>query len=95
MLKTEQEVIDGITSAMESVVEWYNENYPTDDVLRNSESAITFIELVYGMYNGEDFYTMVGGDADSIVRERVFNRLAEIFKTSYTAISKIWLEYGA
>lgn len=69
--------------------DWYASAYPDDD-LGMHLSDITFHDLHTGISQGLDVYDHIGV-GDSIVRERLFDRLAELKSTSYDAIYDMWL----
>lgn len=73
----------------ESVKSWYKKEYPTDELGDDINSNIDFATL-YDRLGKEDFYAMIG-NIDSIVRERIFDRLAELNNVSYDTIYNKWL----
>ena len=75
----------------ENIKDWYVETFPTDE-LGPEICDITFSELVESMNRGEDIYQTIGV-GDSIVRERIFDRIATILQVDYDAIYNKWL-YG-
>lgn len=74
------------------VKEFYVEKYPTDELGQDIDPTITFEDLYNRMKNGEDFYDIVDV-SDSVIRERIFEKLAEINNVSYDDIYNLWL-YG-
>jgi len=71
------------------VADWYKQNFPTDDMGNNIPEA-TFGE----MYNKikEGTFSDEGWDADdSVVRERIFEKLAEIKGVPYDTIYDLWI----
>ena len=74
-----------------NVRDWYNEAYPTDDwAVKNMNHGITFQDVYVCLLLKGDFYAFIGAD-DSIVRERVFQELADLMKTDYSTIYDQWL----
>lgn len=69
---------------------WYTKKFPTDDVGQTLKD-ISFQEVYDGMKNGDDFYNMMGGVCDSVVRERIFEQLAILYECSYDVIYDLWL----
>lgn len=71
---------------------WYTKTYPTDEVGQTLKD-ITFKEVYERMKNGEgrQFYDMMGGDCDTIIRERTFSQLASLYECSYDTIYYLWL----
>ena len=76
----------------ELVKEFYAKAYPTDDMVNDMDSNITFQqvlnELIKG--NGGNIYEIIGV-GDSLIRERVFLRLSEIMNLEYEYIYELWL----
>ena len=74
---------------------WYLSEYPTDEEGINLKSGITFLDLFKHLDNkdeNKDTYNFIFNDyADSLIRERLFSALAEIFKTDYNYIYNKWL----
>lgn len=69
---------------------WYTKSYPTDDLGKEINDQISFWELYTYMSQGFDFYPVVNV-YDSLVRERVFQKLSEILEVEYDVIYKMWL----
>lgn len=72
-----------------SVRDWYAQNYP-DDELKDEIKNVTFLEAFKSLAN-DSFYDTIGV-RDSVVRERIFTRFAEIFDADYESIYKEYLE---
>ncbi len=71
-----------------SIRQFYNHKYPTDELggqIRN----ITFLNLFDDLRNRRDIYKSIGVD-DSIVRERLFDALADVFGVEYRYIYRLW-----
>jgi hypothetical protein len=75
---------------LRKVKNWYMETYPTDDLGEEINRKLTFNSLWSEMNAGEDFYDIVGVH-DSIVRERIFAKLAEVLKVNYDVVYNKWL----
>lgn len=76
-----------------NIKKWYQDNYPTDDVGETLNENATFLDLnnlLYSKGKG-DVYVLLGGEADSLVRERVFQKLSEIKNVPYSEIYDKWL----
>lgn len=84
-LETEKEPLS------QQVRKWYEKEYPEDE-LGNQISDITFSDIVYGLNDGKDIYGVLGV-GDSIVRERVFGKTADLLNVDYDDIYYKWL-YG-
>ena len=71
--------------------EFYLKNYPTDELGVEINENANFEGLLNELFIGGDVYNYFGVD-DSIVRERLFAKLAENLKTSYDYIYDLWLK---
>ena len=69
---------------------WYITTYPTDDVGPTLDPTITFADLWQALKHRGCVYATLGGEADSMVRERVFERLAALLGTDYDRIYTLW-----
>lgn len=69
---------------------YYKKNYP-DDELGNEIRDITFLELFKNLDRGINIYETINVN-DSIVRERLFQALADLFDSDYNYIYKKWLK---
>lgn len=74
-----------------NIKQWYTKTYPTDEVGATLDSDVTFAMVNAALKKYKDVYDVLGGDADSIVRERVFNQLAELRGVDYDVIYNQWL----
>lgn len=70
--------------------EFYLENYPTDDLGFELNETPTFAGLLNQLIVGGDVYRYIGV-ADSIIRERLFERLAEELEVGYDYVYDLWL----
>ncbi len=73
------------------IKDWYIENYPTDDLGQELNDDCTFKDVWTAIHNGSDVYTILGV-GDSLVRERVFEKLSEINGVEYNYVYTQWLE---
>lgn len=71
--------------------EWYTSAYPTDELGFEINESVSFKDLFDALDNYQDVYNLMGVH-DSIVRERVFERLAEIMNVDYSYIYDQWLK---
>lgn len=81
--------LDDADQIRQPIRDWYTSAYPDDDLGMNL-SDITFHDLHTGISQGLDVYDHIGV-GDSIVRERLFERLAELKSVSYNTIYDMWL----
>ena len=75
---------------------WYLSEYPTDEEGVHLKWGITFLDLFKHLdikNKNETFYDFIFNDnyGDSLIRERLFLALTEIFKTDYNYIYNKWL----
>ena len=74
-----------------NVREFYVKNYPSDDMGADINPKATFAGLLNQLIVGGDVYEYLYV-YDSIVRERLFERLAEELEVSYEYVYKLWLK---
>lgn len=74
----------------QNIRDWYMAAFPADE-LGSKIKDITFSDLVESMNRGENVYETLGVD-DSIVRERVFDRIVTTLKVDYDVIYYKWLD---
>jgi hypothetical protein len=73
----------------QSIKTWYQANYPTDD-LGDDLNDVSFMDLFNAMNDFLDVYEFIGV-YDSVIRERLFDRLSDLMGTDYTYIYNIWI----
>jgi hypothetical protein len=73
-----------------NIKNYYCETFPTDELGSEINENATFIGLYHDLLIGGDPYEYIGVD-DSIVRERLFEKLANIIDTSYDYVYNLWL----
>ncbi len=74
------------------IKEWYHRTYPNDTIVDKMRDGVTFLDLFDTLDNYGNVYEPIfktGGD--SIVRERRFEKPAEIMKCDYNYIHAQWL----
>lgn len=69
---------------------WYTKQFKTDELGHEIAENATFEGLFEALDNYKDVYKYIGV-ADSLVRERVFQKLAEIMQVEYSYIYEQWL----
>ena len=75
------------------VREWYMAQYPSDEMGEMILKNVTFFDVMGALLVGKCVYeVMMGVYGDSIVRERVFAKLAELHKVEYDVIYDLWLK---
>ena len=55
------------------------------------DEGVRYIDVLSALLNKKDVYSVLGSDADSIDREKVFNTLSEILGCEYDTIYNLWL----
>lgn len=68
--------------------EWYKQEFPTDELGAEINGDITFQQLYDGLAD-KDTYDMLGVN-DSVVRERCFEKLADMKQVDYSEIYDKW-----
>jgi hypothetical protein len=76
--------------AFSCVKDWYCETYPDDNLGKELNSTLSFSVLLRAMLANCDVYKVIGV-CDSIVREHIFQKLADICGTDYDFIFGVWL----
>jgi hypothetical protein len=74
-----------------TIREFYLENYPTDDLGLELNETPTFAGLLNQLIVGGDVYRYIGV-GDSVIRERLFERLAEELNVKYDYVYNLWLK---
>ena len=75
---------------MNLIKEYYVKNFPSDDLGLELNETATFMGLLQQLINGGDVYEYIGV-ADSVIRERLFEKLASLLDTSYDYVYNLWL----
>ena len=73
------------------VKDYYRAKFPWDDIVEDINPGITFQDVYEGLEVGTEIYALLGA-VDSIVRERVFDALADLMECSYDHIYYKWLD---
>jgi hypothetical protein len=74
-----------------TIREFYLANYPSDDLGLELNETPTFAGLLNQLIVGGDVYRYIGV-GDSIIRERLFERLAEELNVKYDYVYNLWLK---
>ena len=75
---------------MNHIRKFYLKNYSTDELGIEIKENVTFTGLLDVLHNSGDVYEYIGV-VDSIIRERLFEKLSEILETSYDYVYNLWL----
>ena len=70
------------------VRDWYVTKYPKDADHGQFLRKVTFRDVAF---NIRHTYDILGDHCDSVIRERVFEKLAEIFSCPYDDILDAWV----
>jgi hypothetical protein len=74
-----------------TIRQFYLENYPTDDLGLDLNETPTFAGLLNQLIVGGDIYRYIGV-GDSLIRERLFERLAEELNVKYDYVYNLWIK---
>ena len=74
-----------------NIREFYLATYPTDELGVELNETPTFAGLLNKLITNADIYHYIGV-ADSVIRERLFERLAEELEVSYDYVYNLWLK---
>jgi hypothetical protein len=74
-----------------NIREFYLANYPTDELGVELNETPTFAGLLNKLITNADIYHYIGV-ADSVIRERLFERLAEELEVSYDYVYNLWIK---
>jgi len=77
-----------------NIKDWYIENYPSDELGETLSPFTTFLDLnnLLNSGNGRNVYELLGGDSDTVIRERCFEKLAKLLNCDYNHIYKQWIK---
>jgi hypothetical protein len=75
---------------MQTIKEYYLSNYPNDELGNEIDTNSTFKGLFHILDTYEDVYKYIG-IADSLMRERIFEKLANEMGVNYNEIYNQWL----
>ena len=74
-----------------NIKEFYLNEYPTDELGIELRDDTNFTGLLNNLYTANDVYRYLGV-YDSLVRERLFSKLAEILDSPYDYVYNLWLK---
>jgi hypothetical protein len=74
-----------------TIREFYVKNYPSDDMGDGINPTATFAGLLNQLIVGGDVYEYLYV-YDSIIRERLFERLAEELNVKYDYVYNLWIK---
>ena len=68
----------------------YVQDFPTDDLGKEINENLNYLQVFNGLLRGDDIYGMMGVE-DSLIRERVLRMLAYLMEMDYQIIYYLWL----
>ena len=88
-----EEGIEKMRKLLLNIKEWYEKEYPNDEIGATLNNNVNFLDLHNLLYsnNGEKVYELLGEYSDSVVRERCFKKLSELENIPYSEIYDKWL----
>lgn len=75
----------------EKIRDFYMWKYPQDE-LGAELSDVSFGDLLAALVAKRDVYEVIG-EGDSIIRERLFERLADLVGVGYDTIYELWFNW--
>ena len=76
---------------MNTIKEYYVENFPTDNLGLELNETPTFPGLLNQLIVDGDVYRYIGV-SDSVIRERLFEKLADTLNVKYDYVYNLWLK---
>ena len=73
------------------IKEFYLNEYPTDELGEELNETATFDGLLITLLYEKDVYDYIGV-GDSLVRERLFEKCAQILNKPYEYVYRFWLQ---
>ena len=74
-----------------NIREFYIKAYPTDELGLELNPSATLVGMFAKLIEGKDIYEYIGV-SDSLIRERLFEKIAEEWNVSYDLVYKLWLK---
>lgn len=75
---------------MDNIREFYCKNYPLDELGLDINEHANFVGLLHAIYTGQNVYHYIGV-YDSLMRESIFEELANILGVSYGYVFDLWM----
>ncbi len=72
------------------IKDWYTKKYPDDELGQNLKDNLNFYDLFEALDDYKDIYKFAGID-DSLIRERLFEKLSEIMGCDYDEVFDQWM----
>lgn len=96
MVKDNNKKVEDIISKLDvSIKDWYIKEYPSDELGDTLSPTSTFLDLnnLLNSHKGNQVYGLLGKYSDTVIRERCFQKLAELTDQNYEAIYNKWMDY--
>lgn len=90
-VKRSRKINESFDNSTVEIKDWYKKAFPTDELGDYIRDGLTFNDLFEAMDNYLEVYAVLGV-GDSIVRNRVFDKLAEIMGVDYEYIYDQWMK---
>lgn len=68
---------------------WYMKTFPTDELGAEIDKRISLLDVYEKLSKGVDAYKIIGVN-DSVVRERIFEKLSKVLGLDYDVIYNMW-----
>jgi len=78
------------TTTQSTIQSWYLNTFLDDAEGVSLKRNITFAQAYNCLVSKEDFYEFIG-IADTIIRERIFEKIAELYEIDYSVVYNQWL----
>lgn len=88
--EAQMDIVTDYNNLKGRVRDWYIKEYPTDELGQEISADITFQDVFDCLDRYQDVYSCLDV-YDSVVRERVFTKLAELIDTDYDYIYDQWM----
>jgi len=85
--------ISADSGPMLNIHKWYTQTYPDDELGDEINDLRSFGDLYDALLSLEDPYKIIGV-GDSVIRERIFQKLAEELGVDYSQVYDLWLKGG-
>jgi len=78
------------TTTQSTIQSWYLNTFLDDAEGVSLKRNITFAQAYNCLVSKDDFYEFIG-IADTIIRERIFEKIAELYEIDYSVVYNQWL----
>lgn len=73
------------------IKDWYCVAYSDDELGEKLSNRASFLTIYNAIKSGRDVYEVMG-IGDSIIRERLFDKLSVMLKVDYAVVFYLWLD---